>query len=92
MIESTEQIEQVRIRVTSDRHEDFSLVIEPWGDVHCVHPSDEFVIVATGPAPAEPELVQGTDCLTYYGWTGSTLELFRNGESLDARPIPPSLP
>ena len=33
--------------------------------------------------PAEPELVQSGDHLTYYGWAGSTLELFRNGKSLN---------
>jgi hypothetical protein len=76
-------MQELRIRVTSNQAHDFSLVIEPWGDVHPVHPSDEYLIVTTGPAPAEPELVQGVDSLTYYGWTGSTLVLYRNGEALD---------
>ena len=82
--EQTTKLEEVRIRVTSNRESDFTLIIEPWGDTHCVRPTDEYLIVARGPAPAEPELIQGADCLTYYGWTGSTLTLYRNGESLDA--------
>jgi hypothetical protein len=79
----TDEMEEVRIRVTSDRPDDFTLVIEPWGDVYCVKPTDEYVILARGPAPAKPELVQGTNKLTYYGWTGSTLTLYHNGKSLD---------
>jgi hypothetical protein len=92
----TTSIEEVQIRVLSDRESDFTLIIEPWGDTHCVRPTDEYLIVARGPAPAKPELVQGQDCLTYYGWDGSTLTLYRNGESLDdpadSRPLPPATP
>jgi hypothetical protein len=84
MTEFAKPVEEVRIRVANDKREEFSLVVEPWGDVHTVRPNDEYVIVATGPAPAAPELVQSGDHVTYYGWAGSTLELFLNGKSVES--------
>ncbi len=83
MTQAEAVIEEVRTRVTSDKSDDFTLIIEPWGDTHCVKPTDEHVILARGPAPARPELVQGDNTRTYYGWIGAAPTLYLNGESPD---------
>ena len=59
-----------------------TFVLEPWGDVYEMAPGDQYLVIFTGPMPAEPEVDLTDDAITVYGWTGSMVRVVKDGEEV----------
>jgi hypothetical protein len=75
-------LHKVILQLSNRRSIPVTLYLEPWGDIYEFLPGDEVVIVVTGPDPVTPELVDEDESITFYGWTGSHMQAFKNGEVL----------
>jgi hypothetical protein len=70
---------ELSLRVVNSRDETLSFVLEPWGDVHDFGPGDQITLVFQGPPGDVPEVDVTNEAVTVYGWTGSTVQLYRTG-------------
>jgi len=73
---------ETRLRVINSKTHRVSFVLEPWGDVYDMEPADEYVVIFTGPVPAEPEVDLMDDSITVYGWTGSMVRVIKDGKEV----------
>ena len=64
------------------RSKTVTLVLEPWGEEHSLEPGSEIRLVFSGPPGDSPLVEWSEDCVTAYGWSGSTFRLFRDGIEL----------
>jgi hypothetical protein len=74
--------QEITLRITNSKQNDVSFVMEPWGEVYPFAPGDDLVVIFRSPANDVAEIDFGDDTVTAYGWPGSTVQLFRNGEEL----------
>ena len=70
------------IRIRNGQSVAMEFVLEPWGDVYDMAPSEEYVVIFTGPVPAEPEVDLMDDSVTVYGWTGSMVRVVKDGKEI----------
>ena len=82
---------ETRLRIANTQDDAIRLVLEPWGRQYVVRPTDEFVLVFLGSGSAEPEVVVGNREIEVWGWTGTTVDVFKNGEILTEY-VPEDLP
>lgn len=64
------------------------LCIEPWGEEIVIEPGARYEIEADGPYGDCLEFFIEGETITLYGWSGSTVELFRGGSKLISCMIP----
>jgi hypothetical protein len=82
---------ETRLRVANTQGKPIRLVLEPWGREYVVRPTDEYILVFLGPGKSEPEVLVGQDEIEVWGWTGTTVDVFKNGEELTEY-VPEDLP
>jgi hypothetical protein len=93
-MKATKKAQDTRLRVINTKTHNVNFVLEPWGNIYEMAPADEYVVVFRGPSPAEPEVELTDDAVTVYGWTGSTVCVYKgdveiiNYEDLAAPAIP----
>src|SRR6266540_2645738 len=71
------------MRLTNTQGVNLSFILEPWGREYTLMPDDEFVVVFHGPGTSEPEVVLGEGKIEVWGWTGTTVNVFKNGEEIE---------
>ncbi len=86
-----------RIRIQNRFSHHITLSVEPWGSTFPMEPGEVFDVVAQGPVGGVLELVVRTDYIAIWGWSGSLVTVYRDGERLDRpddRPQPrvPAVP
>ena len=81
-MKSAKKDTETSLRVINSQAHDISFVLEPWGDVYEMGPGDQYVVVFSGPAPAEPEVDLTDNSITVYGWTGSMVRVLKDGEEV----------
>jgi hypothetical protein len=74
---------QQSLHVWNSKSTPLSLVLEPWGEQFTVAPESGVDVVGEGPADGRFEVSVQDDGIAVYGWTGSTVEIFRDGEILE---------
>jgi hypothetical protein len=83
-------------RVLNSRERAVTFIVEPWGDAHDMPPRAAFDVTAEAPEPGTLEVEMKDDSIIVWGWSGSVLTVFHNGEELGAglwpRPAVPPLP
>jgi hypothetical protein len=87
----------VSLNVSNVRAVEITFHLEPWGEVYSMLPGATFRIVARGPEGDTLELEAGDDYIIAYGWSGSVVSLFHDGEELrggrgERTPVPPTPP
>jgi hypothetical protein len=89
-----DQVRQDRIRICNNRSRTIDFTVEPWGDVHAMGPGEAFDVVATGPSEGTLEVDASEDGIVVFGWSGSVVQVFRDGKELggSGRPPVPSAP
>jgi len=85
------------VRIANKLDTELRFDLEPWGEQYQMPPGAVFTVVARSPGPGHYEIQVAKGRITVFGWEGSTVELFRNGEVLGAhsgepRPTPPPTP
>lgn len=71
------------LHVWNSRSIPLHLLLEPRGEVYTVAPESGVDIVGEGPTEGRFEVSVQDDSVAVYGWTGSTVEIFRDGEVLE---------
>jgi len=66
-------------RITNDRARPMIFVLEPWGDVFKMQPSDTFEVLSDDPPVGALDVDTNDRGITVYGWIGSSLSVTRNG-------------
>jgi hypothetical protein len=82
---------ETRLRLANSQRTALRFILEPWGREYMLRPNDEFVLVFRGPGTSEPEVVLGKGTIEVWGWTGTTVQVFKNGQELTEY-IPEELP
>jgi hypothetical protein len=75
-------LHEVNLRLKNKRTMATTLYVEPFGLAYEFNPEDDVVIVAMGPNPIDPEIVYEDERVTYWGWPGSDVQVFKNGQEL----------
>lgn len=57
------------------------LALEPWGREITMPPGFRVEVVISGP-PGDLEIEHGEKRITLYGWAGTTIETFHDGEEI----------
>jgi hypothetical protein len=88
------QIHTQRLRVSNYGSEPITLCLEPWADEIPVPSKVTFEIVAEGPDGNCLEVTYRERRISVYGWSGSVLSVFHEGDRLVecAIPVPPTPP
>jgi hypothetical protein len=68
------------LRIRNSRSEDLSIYIEPWGDELLIAADAICEIASDGPSDGFLEVESAEDRLTVYGWPGSTLSVYQDGQ------------
>jgi predicted SnoaL-like aldol condensation-catalyzing enzyme len=83
---AADQIQQSRhiqrLRVSNSYSKPVTLCLEPWADELLIPPKVSFEIVAEGPEGDYLQVVHEESRTTVYGWSGSVLSVFRDGQLL----------
>jgi hypothetical protein len=58
-------------------------IVEPWANEFWMEPGETFEIVAHGPANGSLELAFGPESIVVFGWSGSLVAVYTDGERLD---------
>jgi hypothetical protein len=87
----------VSLTVRNARAVAVTFYLEPWGEEYPMPPGAAFQVVARGPEGDALELEAGDDGIIVYGWPGSVVGLFHNGEELgggrgERQPVPATPP
>ena len=77
-----------RLRVSNIYSEPITLCLEPWGDEISIPSNVSFEIVAEGPKGDHLEVTYEERRVSVYGWSGSILSVFHDGERLVECAIP----
>jgi len=82
---ATEQQQDVsnRLKVINRFPQRMMFVVEPWGAIFWMEPGDTFEVIAQGPVGSGLELVLEAGAIEVWGWTGSSVAVYRDGERLD---------
>ena len=57
-------------------------MLEPWGEIYEMPAHASFDVVAEGPEDDTLEVQSTEEQITVYGWSGSIVWLYHNGEEL----------
>jgi hypothetical protein len=71
-----------RLRVSNLDSEFITLWLEPWGDMVSIPLNVSVEIVASGPEGDHLEVTCGERRISVYGWSGSILSVFKDGDRL----------
>src|SRR5438309_8171451 len=87
-------VQEITLHLRNRLSKTITFYIEPWGDAHPMPPGAVFVAIARGPRGGAPSVEIGEDCMTLYGWSGSVVRVFYQGDELGAgawerQPVPP---
>jgi len=79
------------VKLTNFRDADVHFVLEPWGEQYIMSPKASFVIVASAPLQGELEIEVDEKRIVVYGWSGSVVQLFQDGNNVggSTQPVPP---
>jgi len=77
-----------RLRVSNIYSEPIILCLEPWADEILIPSKVSFEIVAEGPKGDHLEVTFEERRVSVYGWSGSILSVFQDGEKLLECAIP----
>lgn len=80
-----------RSRLTNHQQRDVSFMVEPWGGEFALPSGSTVDVVAHGPDDGVLEWEIGEDVIVVYGWVGSTIHVYLDGEPIEAHslPVPP---
>jgi hypothetical protein len=72
-------------------------IVEPWANAFWMEPGETFEVVAQGPPDGALELAFSPDKIEVFGWAGSLVAVYGDGERLDwpddsDQPRVPSMP
>ena len=76
------------LRISNDYSEPITLCLEPWADEISILSKARFKIVAEGLKGDHLEVTYEERRISVYGWSGSTLSVFHDGERLIECAIP----
>jgi hypothetical protein len=85
----------VSLTVRNVRAVEITFHLEPWGEEYLMPPGAAFQIVARGPEGGSLEVEMGDEDIIAYGWSGSVVSLFQDGDELGGgweRPPVPATP
>ncbi len=60
-----------------------TLFLEPWAETFILEPDSGFDLVGEGPVEGRFEVSVRENGLTVYGWTGSVIEVFQDGATVE---------
>lgn len=87
----SERTEQLRLQNSGSV--DVTFYLEPWGEQFTMSRGTTFEIVACGPEGDCLEIVVGDNRITVYGWSGSIISVYHDGNLLGGSSVPaPSTP
>lgn len=72
----------IRSRLTNQQPRDVSFMVEPWGGEFSLPSGSTVDLVAQGPADGVVEWEIGEDVIVVYGWVGSTVQVYLDGEHI----------
>ncbi|MCZ6690337.1 MAG: hypothetical protein O7H41_12090 [Planctomycetota bacterium] len=75
-------VQTVKMRITSDQGSDVVLIVEPWGMEFPMDKEESLEVVFSGPSGDCPEFRVATGRVELFGWTGSTVSVYRGGECI----------
>jgi len=77
--------------VRNARSTEMTLIREPYGDEFNLPAGGAFEIRAEGPEGHHLEIDVRSDCIVVVGWSGSVLDVYRDGVNLSgpSPPVPP---
>ena len=78
---------EVKLRISNSKAGPITFTLEPWGETYSLDAGDVFVLIFQGPDGDGPEVDIGEERITVWGWTGSTVRLFKGDEELGAGPV-----
>lgn len=67
-----------QITVTNEQEQAITLYLEPWAEEYVIEPNGSLDLLGSGP-PGQFEVAACRGGLTVYGWSGSTVRVFRGG-------------
>jgi hypothetical protein len=70
------------LRVCNAHSFPMTLCLEPWGEQYTMAPEATFTAVARGPEGDTLEVEFADDRITVYGWPGSVVTLFHEGQEV----------
>lgn len=87
----------VSLTVRNTRAVTVTFHLEPWGEEFSMLPGAAFQVVARGPEDDSLEVEVGDDWIMVYGWPGSVVWLFHDGQELgggrgERQPVPATPP
>lgn len=69
-----------RETVRNDTPEPVTIWLEPWGWEHTIPPNSSIQVVAVSPSGGQLEVVDDGETIAVYGWSGSTMKIYRDDE------------
>jgi hypothetical protein len=75
--------QKVALRLANTRPDPVTVHLEPWGEQHDMAPGATLELVADGPREDCLELSLNETGVTVWGWPGSVVHLFRDGEPVE---------
>jgi|RhiMetdeSRZDD1v2_1073273.scaffolds.fasta_scaffold332878_4 hypothetical protein len=69
-------------RFVNSREVAIEFRLEPWGDQFTMPPGAGFEVVARGPQGGTLEVESASDYIVVWGWVGSVLRVFHEGNEL----------
>jgi hypothetical protein len=73
---------EVRLLIVNSQEESVTFILEPWGETFALDPGEQLSLVARGPEGGYPELDYEARTITYWGWSGSTVRVFKNDQEM----------
>jgi hypothetical protein len=91
---SNEEVITTTLRLVNSNEADTTFVIEPWTSQCSMPRGAIFEVIAHGPKGGVLEVEYSRDHIVLYGWAGSTLTVYQNGETIldGSVPVPPVPP
>lgn len=71
------------IDIVNDLGMEVTFHLEPWGRQYPMSPGEAFTVVGQGPPDGDLELRIEPNAIIVWGWGGSVVTVFRDGEELD---------
>ncbi len=78
-----EQDIQSRMTVVNRFSHRLRFIVEPWANEFWLEPGETFEVVAQGPNSGALELAFGPNTIVVFGWSGSLVAVYADGERLD---------
>jgi len=82
---------ETKLRLVNSQKKPVQFYLEPWGRRYVIRPEDEFVLAFHGGGSSEPEVQIGDGEIEVWGWSGVTVDVYKNGVELTEY-VPEDLP